>query len=169
MFQQSTSALWALVHAIERWRIIVDLSSPTGHSVNDGVAGDVCSLSYLSIDNVVDIIISLCQDVSWQSSRHQTSLLPVHPQDWFILGVFWQGEVFVDRTLPFGLSSAPKLFSAVTDSLAWALHCKGVPFQLHYLDDFCFWAKQASTPVMLLWHLLSICLHILASLWLGIK
>ena len=36
---------------------------------------------------------------------------------------------------PFGLHSAPKIFSAFTDALAWV---QGIQWQLHYLDDFLF-------------------------------
>ena len=46
----------------------------------------------------------------------------------------------MDCALPFGLRSAPKIFSAVADMIAWALHCAGVQYQLHYLDDFLFMA-----------------------------
>lgn len=38
--------------------------------------------------------------------------------------------------LPLGLCSAPKIFTAVADMLAWAIHCEGVRYVLHYLDDF---------------------------------
>ena len=38
--------------------------------------------------------------------------------------------------LPFGLCSAPKIFTAVADMLAWAIHCEGVRYVFHYLDDF---------------------------------
>ena len=31
-------------HTPGKWRLIVDLSSPTGHSVNDGIDSDLCSL-----------------------------------------------------------------------------------------------------------------------------
>ena len=37
-------------------------------------------------------------------------IIPVHPSDRLLLGVLWQGEVFVDAVLPFGLCSAPKIF-----------------------------------------------------------
>ena len=40
--------------------------------------------------------------------------------------------------LPFGLRSAPKIFNAIADFLAWVLSCQGVERQLHYLDDFLF-------------------------------
>ncbi len=33
-----------------KWRLIVDLSSPEGNSVNDGIASEFCSMRYASID-----------------------------------------------------------------------------------------------------------------------
>ena len=32
-----------------RWRLIVDMSSPEGGSVNDGIPEELCSLSYVGI------------------------------------------------------------------------------------------------------------------------
>jgi len=46
--------------------------------------------------------------------------------------------------LPFGLRSAPKIFNAVADFIAWVLACNGIHYQLHYLDDFLFLAAQDS-------------------------
>ena len=31
-----------------KWRLILDLSSPRGNSINDGIAKELCSLSYVS-------------------------------------------------------------------------------------------------------------------------
>ena len=50
----------------------------------------------------------------------------------------WQGNYFVDTRLPFGLRSAPKIFTAVADALQWILSKHGVPLSIHYLDDFLF-------------------------------
>jgi len=33
-----------------KWRLIVDLSSPEGGSVNDGVDANLCSLSYVEVE-----------------------------------------------------------------------------------------------------------------------
>ena len=63
-------------------------------------------------------------------------MISVHPEDQHLLGVRWEGTVYIDRVLPFGLQSAPKLFSAVADALHWILHKKGIKKSLHYLDDF---------------------------------
>ena len=36
-----------------KWRLIVDLSSPKGRSVNDGIEAELCSLCYLHMDEVI--------------------------------------------------------------------------------------------------------------------
>lgn len=48
-------------------------------------------------------------------------MVPVHPQDRWLLGVQWEGHTFVATVLPFGLRSAPKIFSAVADAVQWIL------------------------------------------------
>lgn len=68
--------------------------------------------------------------------QHAYRIVPVHPDDHHLLGSRWGREVYIDTALPFGLRSAPKIFSAIADAIAWILHTKGVTYQLHYLDDF---------------------------------
>ena len=36
-------------------------------------------------------------------------IVPVHPEDRWLLGTRWEGKLFIDTVLPFGLWSAPKL------------------------------------------------------------
>ena len=48
----------------------------------------------------------------------------------------WEGRVYIDSVLPFGLRSAPLLFSAVADALQWIMKRKGVRLLFHYIDDF---------------------------------
>ena len=63
-------------------------------------------------------------------------IVPVHPHFHPLLALCWEGSTYADSSLPFGLRSAPKIFTAVADVLAWALHCNGIRYMLHYLDDF---------------------------------
>ena len=44
----------------------------------------------------------------------------------------------MDTALPFGLRSAPKLFTAVVDGLEWILKDNGGCSSIHYLDDYLF-------------------------------
>ena len=60
----------------------------------------------------------------------------VHPQDRPLLGMQWRDGIFIDTALPFGLRSAPKVFSAIADGLMWMVHSQGFEHSLHYLDDF---------------------------------
>ena len=121
-----------------QWRMIVDLSYPTGQSVNDGIDSKLASISYASVDDAVQLILLLGRGTQLVKLDLENAYrnIPVHPQDQHLLAVSWQGDCFVDRALPFGLKSAPKIFSAVVDTVAWALHCSGIRYQIHYLDDF---------------------------------
>ena len=122
----------------DKFRMIVDLSSLIGFSVNDGITEDLCSLQYVSMDNAVQFITSLGQGTQLVKLdlKDVYRIFPVHPHDYLLLGIRWRDQVYVDRNLPFGLRSAPKIFSAFADMLAWCLHCQGVRFILHFLDDF---------------------------------
>ena len=62
--------------------------------------------------------------------------VPVHPEDAGWLGLMWEGEVYADTTLPFGLRSAPKIFTAVADAFQWIVRRTGVQVLFHYIDDF---------------------------------
>ena len=48
----------------------------------------------------------------------------------------WRGRLYIDTALPFGLRSAPKIFTAVADALEWVLLQDGLSWSIHYIDDF---------------------------------
>ena len=73
----------------------------------------------------------------WTSNPLTCRLVPVHPDDRLLLGVAWNGEFYADSMPPFGLWSAPKIFTAVADALEWCIRQRGgVQFIDHYMDDF---------------------------------
>ena len=72
------------------------------------------------------------------SRRHIYRILPIHPDDRPFLGLHWKGQVYINCQLPFGLASAPAIFSAVGEALKWVLRQQGVRAVVHYLDDFLF-------------------------------
>ena len=125
-------------HQPAKWRMITDLSCPRSSSVNDGISPDLCSLRYASVDDAVVIIRSLGRDTLLikLDIKDAYRIVPVHPADYPLLGISWRDQVYIDRALPFGLRSAPKLFNAVADFIAWVLVNQGINHLLHYLDDF---------------------------------
>ena len=62
----------------------------------------------------------------------------MHPDDRGLLGMSWQGQVYVDvdATLPFGLWSAPLMFTALGYAVEWIAKARGVGWLCHYIDDF---------------------------------
>ena len=93
-----------------KWRLILDLSWPDGHSVNDGIDPDLCSLSYVSIDDAVRAATRLGQGalLAKVDIKSAYRMVPVPPEDKLLLGMSWSGALYVDAALPFGLCSAPK-------------------------------------------------------------
>ena len=121
-----------------KWWLIVDLSSREGHSVNDGIDPQSCSLSYITLDDIAARIRKLgrCSLIAKCDIKHAYQQVPVHLQDHILLGMRWRNKYYVDTRLPFGLRSAPLLFSSATEALEWAVRESGFDHVFHYIDDF---------------------------------
>ena len=134
-------------HQTNQWRLIHDLSSPKDYSVNDGIPQELCSLRYASVDQAVSIIQNLGRDTQLikLDIKDAYRIVPVHPSDYHLLGIEWRGNTYLDRALPFGLRSAPKIFNALADFVTWILASSGIQYQLHYLDDFLFLVSPSSS------------------------
>ena len=128
------------LHQPGKFRLIVDLSAPHGNSVNDGIDPDLCSLEYITVDQAARLVARYGRGALMAKTDLQAAYrtVPVHPRDQHLIGLEWGGATYQDKALPFGLRSAPKLFTAVGDCLTWALVCEGVHDCVHYLDDFYF-------------------------------
>ena len=63
-------------------------------------------------------------------------IVPVHPVDRHLIATSWNGQIYVDGALPFGLRSAPKIFTAVADTFEFIMKQHGIEWVWHYLDDF---------------------------------
>ena len=88
------------------------------------------SMSCISVDDAIRQIITLGQGtllakIDIKSAFH---LIPVHPADCHLLAIIkWQGAIYIDTCLPFGLRSAPNLFNILADFLEWIiLHQGGI-------------------------------------------
>ena len=127
-----------------KWPLIVDLSSPNGFSVNDGISQELSSIKYTSLDHLACLVNSVGRGALLVKAdiKEAYRMIPIHPQDQHLLEVRWNDLYYVDRMLPFGLCSAPKIFSAVADGLQWILTQRGITNLLHYLDDFIFMAAS---------------------------
>ena len=48
-------------------------------------------------------------------------IIPVHPSDRHLLGMFWQGGCYLHLALLFGLGSAPAIFNSLANLFHWRL------------------------------------------------
>ena len=108
-----------------KWHLIVDLSSPDTKSVNAGIEPELCSLQYLRLDKVIAEVARIGRGAQLAKLDIESAyrMIPVHPGDRHLLAVQWAGQTFFDTRLPFGLRSAPKIFSAVADALQYGRCC----------------------------------------------
>ena len=76
----------------------MDLSSPEGASVNDGINEALCSLSYIGVDDAAKEVLrqgqgALLAKVDVQSAYRN---IPIHPEDRWLLGMVWEGGLYID-------------------------------------------------------------------------
>ena len=111
-----------------KWRLIIDLSSPAGASVNDGISSDLSSVSYVSVDHLSSLVMSVGKGAFLVKAdiKEVYRMLPIHPHDQLLLGMQWKGVTYTDMALPFGLRSA------VADALQWILVQKGINNLLYF-------------------------------------
>ena len=133
----------------DAWRLILDLSSPADHSVNDGIFKSEFPVVYSSVRDAVGLIVKTGRGALMAKVDIQKvyRIIPIHPGDRYLLGMKWRDKYFVDLALPFGLRSAPGIFNSLVDLFEWILHHNyGVVDLLHYLDDY-FTLGPAGTMV----------------------
>ena len=122
-----------------KWRLIVDLSSPAGMSVNDGINPEEFTLQYVRIDEIIAMVYRYGKGALMAKFDVEAAYrnIAVHPSDRYLLGIKWRGKYYVDLVLPFGLRSAPYIFNSVAALVEWILiNNYSIPDLVHYLDDF---------------------------------
>jgi hypothetical protein len=122
------------------WRMIFDLSSPNGYSVNDGIPKEYGSLVYETLGNAIQLVAQAGKGammMKWdlKSAFHH---VPIDPCDYWLLLFEWQGKFYVDMFLPFGLHTAPRIFNLFAEALHWIFDTLHEWNVTHYLDDFLF-------------------------------
>ena len=121
------------------YRLILDLSSPRGEAVNEGIDRQEFSVTYSQFDDAIDIVHALGRGAYMAKIdiRHMFCICQVRKAQWLLLCYWWQGAFFVDTRLLFGLRSSPYIFTALAELLLWILiHVMGMSHCIHYLDDY---------------------------------
>ena len=122
------------------FRLIFDLSYPHGSSINSGISKEDSSVIYTNFDEVIRMVReegpgSHLFKIDIKSAFR---LIPIHPDDFSLLGMEFQGQYYIDKCLPFGLSVSCSIFEKFSTFLEWIIRRNTNSNQMiHYLDDFC--------------------------------
>ena len=76
-------------HQPGKWRPVTDLSFPEGNSVNDAISAAVCTLQYISVDQVALQAMQLGKGalLAKTDTKAAYRIVPVAPQDRIFLGM----------------------------------------------------------------------------------
>ena len=86
--------------------LIHHLSYLDGDSVNDRIPSQLCTVRYTSFDTVIRMVSSCGHgaEMGRADAKPAFCLLPVHPEDFKLLGFQFEGFFYMDRALPMGCS-----------------------------------------------------------------
>jgi hypothetical protein len=72
-------------------------------------------------------------------------LLIIHPSDFDLLGIYFEGYYYIDKCLPMGCAISCSLFKKFSPFIHWMVEQKsGLKTVDHYLDDFIFAGAPSS-------------------------
>ena len=123
-------------------RVILDLSFPQGHSVNDGIlkdryCGEYINLSYPTIDTLAQRVVELGPSCllwkkdAWRAFRQ----IPLCPRDYSLIGYHWNHGLYFDKVMPMGLHTAAYICQRITNAVVFVHRQLGY-WSINYLDDF---------------------------------
>lgn len=121
------------------FRLIHHLSYPDGASVNDFIDAKFCSVQYTSFDEAIFMLQDLGNNCQLFKLDIQNAfrLLPIHPNDYDLLGFSFLDAYWVDKALPFGCSVSCRTFERFSSFLEHCVRSRMESGKLiHYLDDF---------------------------------
>ena len=121
------------------YRMIHHLSYPRGKSVNDGISHEHSSVQYANIDQAIKRIkqSGLGSYLAKTDIKSAFRILPIHPQEYHLLGIKWKGHYYYDKCMPMGCSSSCKTFETFSTAIEWIAQDKlGIANLIHLLDDF---------------------------------
>ena len=106
-----------------KFRLIHDLSFPKHNSINSHIPRELATVTYESLDTIVDFVASSGKGSLLAKADVESAFrnLPIHPDDYHKLGIFWENKYYYDKRLPFGCSTCCAIFESFSTALQWIL------------------------------------------------
>ena len=126
-------------------RTIMDLSWPKGASVNAHIQKDVYLgtqyvLNYPSIDSITDSLCKLgpAAKIYKVDISRAFRQIKIDPLDIDLLGLTFQNQYFIDKSVPFGYRNGSQIFQRCTDAIRFTMQQHGFPHLFNYIDDLIY-------------------------------
>jgi hypothetical protein len=127
-------------------RVIHHLSWPRDGS-NSSINNNMEEVETIiqSFEDAIELIISASAkgntklDINMSKIDIQAAyrIIPVHPDDWHLLGIKWRGKYYFEKVLVFGLTSSCYHWERVATTAHWlATNILFIKLLVHYIDDF---------------------------------
>ncbi len=123
------------------FRLIRHLSHPQGFSINYGIAAAITQVHYATVADAIRLIKRAGPGCFFAKTDIKSAfrIIPIHPNDYPLLGMPWRGLHYYDKCMPMGRSSSCKTFEIFSTSIEWiSRHKLEIDELLHLLDDFLF-------------------------------
>ena len=134
------SSHWSGTQEVTRkFQTILHLSHPSGESINDFISKGDYSLQCITIDKAIAAIKRAGRG-AWLSKLDNEAafhIIPVHPSQWHLLGMKWEGKYYFDKVLSMCGRSSPCIFDSLSEAIEWICITNYlIEILVHLLDDF---------------------------------
>ena len=127
-------------HEPGKYRMILDLSYPKGTlgSVNSFIPKEYCTVKYEDFDTVAKIIVKNGKGclISKADIESAFNILPISPEDYWLLGFCVNGVFYFKKKLPMGSSISCSTFEEFSRAVVFIMRTHGHTNISHILDDF---------------------------------
>ena len=100
------------------FRLIHHLSLAKGSSVKDGISSANTSVHYATVSDAIRLIKRGCF-LAKNDIKNAFRIMPVHPNDYHLLGIEWRELYYYDKCLPMGCASSCKTFKTFSTAVEW--------------------------------------------------
>ena len=128
-------------------------------SINDGIASENTHVQYARVSDAIKLIKRAgpgCY-LAKTDIKSVFRIIPIHPNDYPLLGMQWRGQYYYNHCMPMRCSSCCKTFEIFSTAIEWIPRHRLEVDDFHILDDFFFVAASYSQCQSNLNRFISLC------------
>ena len=124
-------------HQPGKWRLILDLLHRENDSINAGISSELCSLTYLKLDEVAEAVITFGRGAQLAKVDIVSAyrIVPVNPADRHLLGMRWKEKNLCKRSTIIQAQISTEDFYSASKCGNLGTKALGIGYVDHYLDN----------------------------------